>query len=120
MDVGTTFDGTAIESYVTMPWIQHPGAEKDGHVARWYNVTVYLKGTANVAIDVRFADEPHEFATAAFTTFGTVQTTPDGDKGFAYLGKTSRWMQLRLRATSGNFEVCPPIIIGTAPTERRV
>lgn len=120
MDTGTTFDGTDIESYVTMPWVQLPDDQRDSHVSRWFNVTCYLKGTANVMIEARFADEPHEFATATFATYGTVQATPDGDKGFAYLGPTSRWMQLRLRSTSLGFEVCPPIVIGMAGTDRRV
>ncbi len=120
VDVGTTFDGTAIESYVTLPWMQTLADDSMAHVTRWINGTFYLKGTANVNIDARFADEPHEFAAAAFTTFKTIQATADGDKGFTYFGRTSRWFQLRLRATSGSFEVLLPIVIGYANTKRRV
>lgn len=120
VDVGTDFDGTPIESSITLPYYQTTTAEKQGHVSRWINGTFYLSGTANVLVEARFADEPHTFDTAAFSTFGTIQATPDGDKGFVYFGPTSRWIQVRLRATSGAFEVLLPIVIGYADTDRRV
>jgi hypothetical protein len=128
VDTGTDFDGTPIASYVTLNWMQaskrtaagNPSAAMStgrvspmrANVSQWVDVQVYLKGTATVSIEARFADEPHEFDAAVFATYGTVGATPDGDKGFVYLGKTSRWIQLRLSATSGSFEVNPPIIIG--------
>lgn len=119
VDVGTDFDGTAIESFVTLPWVTAGSEDAQGHEVRWMNGTFYVKGTAAVMIDARFADEPNEFASAAFTTFKTVQATADGNKGFSYFGRTGRWMQLRLRATSLRFEVMMPIVIGYAETKRR-
>ena len=120
MDVGTSFDGTAIESYVTLPYMQSGDATKHGDVVRWMNGTVYLKGTASVRIEARFADEPHEFESAAFELMETVQATPNGDKGYFDIARTSRWIQLRIRATSGSFELIMPLVIGYADTQRRI
>lgn len=120
VDVGTDFDGTAITSFITLPYFQTRTPEKIGNVSRWINGTFYLAGTANVSVDARFADEPHTFDTATFASYGTIQATPDGDKGFVYFGQTSRWIQIRLKATSGAFEVLLPLVIGYADTDRRV
>ena len=120
VDVGTTFDGTAIESYITLPYLQGESSDKQGNVMRWIDATIYVSGTATVSVDARFADEPHEFTTASFTSYGTIPATPDGDKGYVELGVTARWIQLRLRATSLAFTVHLPIIMGYTPTDRRV
>lgn len=128
VDTGTTFDGTAIESYFTIPWQQPPKRTASGdtaagvqttriapnreNVVQWMDVTAFFEGNANVLVEGRFADDPHEFDAAAYTTFGSILATPDGDKGFIYLGRTARFCQLRFRATSGSFEVSGPIIIG--------
>lgn len=117
-DVGNDFDGEAIESYVTLPYMQTESQDKLGNVTRWLDFTMYVRGDATVNVDARFADEPHEFDDAEFTTFGTIAATPDGDKGFGFFGRTARWIQLRLRATSGSFEVLMPMIIGYADTAR--
>jgi hypothetical protein len=120
VDVGTSFDGTAIESYVTLPWTQAPNPPTHDKVVQWMDLTAYLKGTATVNVDARFADEPHEFSGAAFTTFGTIGATPDGDKGFVYLGRTSRWIQIRLYTAALSFEIQPPIVIGFNSSKSRV
>jgi hypothetical protein len=119
-DVGVDFDGTPIESYVTLPYMQTSTEASMDKVTRWYDTTVYLKGTATVMVDARFADEPHQFDSAVFQTFGTVQATPNSDKGTIPLGRTARWIQLRLRATSGAFEVLLPLVIGYTNTQRRI
>lgn len=135
-DVGTDFAGTPIASYVTLPWTQPPqrtasGKSESGvmtqrimpylsNVVQWMDVTAYLKGTADVIVEARFADEPHEFNNATFTSFGTIQATPDGDKGYVYLGKTSRWIQLRFRATALSFQLTMPVLLGYNVTARRV
>lgn len=119
VDVGTTFDGAAIESYVTLPYYQTEDPERQDKTTRWLDVTAYVSGTATVSIDARFADEPHEFDTASFTSYGTIPATPDGDKGFAFLGVTARWCQIRLRATSGSFATRLPIVVGYMSTDRR-
>ena len=120
VDVGTTFDGTAIVSYVTLPWLQTGTPEAMGEVVQWVGATVYLRGGATVNVDARFADEPWEFAAASFTTYGSIQSSTGGDKGFVYLGVTNRWCQLRLRATSLDFEVLLPILLHHKETGRRV
>ena len=120
MDVGTRLEGTGIVSYITLPYLQSEAGEKQGNVARWIDATINLSGTASVSVDARFADEPHEFTTASFTSYGTITATPDGDKGYVELGVTSRWVQLRLRATSLAFTVHLPIVIGYTDTDRRV
>lgn len=120
IDTGTTFDSASITSYVTLPWTQAPNPQSHDKTVQWLDLTAYLKGTATVNVDARFANEPHEFSTATFTTYGTIGATPDGDKGFVYLGVTSRWMQIRLRATALGFEVQPPIVVGFNSTGRRV
>ncbi len=120
VDVGTTFDGTAIESYVTLPYLQSEGAEKHGNVVRWMNGTVYVRGTAEVLIYGRFADDPTEFNSATFVQLGSVTASPDGDKGFFDIAKTSRWLQLKFYASSGSFELLPPVVIGYNDTPRRV
>jgi hypothetical protein len=119
-DVGTDFDGTAIESWVTLPYMQSPAAESKSNVVRWIDATVYVKGGADVIVEARFADEPHQFETGSFTEFGRVLATPDGDKGYVSIGRTARWIQLRLRAEALDFEVCLPIVIGYSDTKRRV
>jgi len=119
-DVGSSFDGVPIESYVTLPWTQVPDPETHGDITRWVDLTVNLAGTASVSLDARFADEPHEFASAVFQSFGTVGPTPDGDKGYCYFGKSSRFIQVRLRATALSFETKLPILIGYIPSKRRV
>jgi len=120
VDVGTDFDGTAIVSHVTLPWMQSNTSGHDDTVSRWLSVTAYVSGTASVSVDARFADEPHEFAAAAFSTYGTIAATPDGDKGYAPLGRTSRWIQVRLRATSLAFTALLPLVIEFQDTDRRV
>lgn len=120
VDIGTTFDSETITSYVTLPWQQAPNPATHDKVVQWLDLTAYLKGTATVTVSARFADEPHEFATATFTDYGTIGATPDGDKGFVYLGVTSRWMQVRLRATALQFEIQPPVVIGYNSTGRRI
>lgn len=119
-DVGADFDGTPIESFVTLPYMQSPQPDNQDKVVRWYDLTLYVRGTANVNVDARFSDDPHTFDTATFTTFGTVKATPDGDKGYVTIGQTSRWIQLRFRATSGQFELLLPITLGYADTHRRI
>lgn len=119
-DLGTSFDGTAIASYVTLPWKQNPNPANKENVVQWMDATFYLRGTANVIAEARFADDPHEFDAAAYTTFGTVLATPDGDKGYVQFGRTARWMQLRLRATSLAFTVNLPIVIGFNSRPARV
>lgn len=120
VDIGTEFDSETITSYVTLPWTQAPNPQSHDKTVQWLDLTAYLKGTATVNVDARFANEPHEFSSATFTTYGTIGATPDGDKGFVYLGVTSRWMQVRLRATSLAFEIQPPIVIGFNQTGRRI
>ena len=110
-DVGTTFDGTAIASFITLPWLQSTESADMGDVVQWLDATVNLRGTASVIVEARFAIEPREFAGATYSTYATVGATPDADEGFAYFGVTNRWMQLRLRATSLAFEVLIPITI---------
>lgn len=120
VDVGTDFDGTAIESYVTLPYIQTESPDKHGNVVRWMNGTVYVRGTANVQISGRFADDPSEMDSATFVSLGTITATPDGDKGFFDIARTSRWIQLRFLASAGSFEILPPVVIGYNDTARRV
>lgn len=136
MDTGTDFDGIPIESYWTTGWMQPPPrtyspstasgikttrvAPIQANVVQWIDITANLRGTAAVMIDARFADDPHDYTAATFTTFATMQTTPDGDKGYAYLGKTSRWIQIRFRAIGGWFETSYPITIGYNVTASRV
>lgn len=120
VDVGTTFDGTAIESWVTLPYMQTETADKQGNVVRWLNGTAYLRGTANVKVYGRFADDPSEMSSATFTELATLTATPDGDKGFFDIARTSRWIQLKFYAAAGSFEILPPVIIGYNDTSRRV
>lgn len=128
VDTGTDFDGTPIESYCVLGWAQPPHRTVSGvtsagvqtqriapvrmNVVQWVDFQAYLAGTAAVLIEARFADEPHEMDTAVFSTFGTFQATPDGDKGYCYIGRTSRFIQIRLRATSGSFEIDTPVLLG--------
>jgi hypothetical protein len=130
VDVGTGFEEaaldegepvfTAIESYVDLPWTQAQNPQSHDKVVQWLDLTVYLKGTADVLVRARFADEPHEFSAAAFTTYGTVGATPDGDKGYVYLGVTSRWIQIRLYAAALSFEIQPPLVLGYNASKSRV
>lgn len=136
VDTGTDFAGTPIASYVTLPWTQPPtttavGKEATGlgtqrvrpyrsNVVQWMDLTTYCLGTAAIIVEARFADEPHEFANAAFTTFGTIQATPDGDKGYIYIGQTARFIQLRFRATSLAFQLTMPVLLSYNITPQRV
>lgn len=119
-DLGTSFDGTAIESWVTLPWRQNPNPQSHENVVQWMDATFYLRGTANVMAEARFADDPHEFDSATYSTYGTVLATPDGGKGYVQFARTARWMQLRLRATSLAFTVDLPIVIGFNSRPARV
>ena len=119
-DVGVDFDGTPIESFITLPWVQAKEDDKQGNVVRWLQAQIYVSGTATVLAEARFADEPHEMSRSTFKVCDMVSATPDGDKGYVKLGVTSRWMQLRLRATSLGFRVLLPLLIEYNPTERRV
>ena len=94
-------------------------AEQDD-IVQWLDATVYKRGAATMDIDARFADDPSEFAAAAFTTYASLAATQNTDKGFAHLGATGRWMQLRLRATANRFEVLVPIVIGYTISKARV
>lgn len=117
VDVGTTFDGTAIESYITLPWYRSESQDRDAHETKWLNGTFMVKGTASVMVEARFADDPSQFDTAVFSSYGT---TPNADGGFVYFGVTNRFIQVRLRATSLAFEVTLPIVIGYSDTSRRI
>ena len=121
VDVGTTFDGDPIVSWVTLPWQKTGAPEKTGNIVRWVNGTAYVSGTATVIVEGRFADNPTEIASATYTTLGTINAAnPDEDKGYFDIGRTSRWIQLRFRATSLSFALQPPVIIGYNDTSRRV
>lgn len=120
VDVGTDFDGTAIESYVTLPYLQTDSVDKHGNVVRWMNGTAYVRGTANVKVYGRFADDPTEMSSATFTLLDTIPAAPNGDKGYFDIGRTSRWIQLRFLASAGSFELFPPVVIGYNDTVRRV
>jgi hypothetical protein len=121
VDVGATFDGDPIVSWVTLPWQKAEAPEKSGNVVRWMNGTAYVSGTATVIVEARIADNPTEMASATYTTVGTINAaSQDGDKGFFDIGLTSRWIQLRFRATSLGFTLAPPVIIGYNDTSRRV
>ena len=117
--VGTDFNGTAITSYITLPWMKPKDAEQDD-VVQWLDATVYKRGAATMNIDARFADDPSEFSAASFTTYASLASTQNTDKGFAHLGVTNRWIQLRLRATANRFEVLVPIVIGYTISKSRV
>lgn len=136
VDVGTDFSGTPIESYVTLPWTQPPQTTAAGksqagvgtqrirpylsNVVQWMDVTTYAKGTAAIHVEARFADEPHEFNTAVFSDFGTIQATPDGDKGYVYIGRTARFVQLRFHAFALAFQLTMPVLLGYNVTGSRV
>ncbi len=119
-DVGTDFDGDPIESYITLPYMQSSQDDKKDKVVRWIDGTFYLRGTADVLVEARFADHPSTFDSATFSTFSTITATPDGDKGYVSFGRTSRWIQIRLRAEALAFELLTPVVIGYADTTRRV
>mgnify|MGYP001585152637 CR=1 FL=1 len=101
------------------PWMRPKEAAQDDQV-QWLDATVYKRGAATMNIDARFADDPSEFAAASFTTYASLASTQNTDKGFAHLGVTNRWMQLRLRATANRFEVLVPIVIGYTMSPARV
>lgn len=119
VNVGTDFDGTAIVSYITLPWMRPAEAEQDD-VVQWLDFTAYKRGAGTMNMDARFADDPSEFSAASFTTYGTVTNVQDTDKGFAYLGATRRWIQLRFRCTANRFELLVPIVIGYRITKSRI
>ena len=124
LDVGTTFDGTAIASRVLLPWVAGPRKQPEDlpAVVRWLGAILLLDGNTDVTVEYRVADTPAE-ATGAFTeaTGSPLSaSTPDAEKGFVGFGNVlGRFCQIRARTTSGRMELHTPVFIYYEPVTGR-
>lgn len=123
-DAGTDFDGTAIASRLDLPWIAGPRKTPSDipTVVRWLGFHVLLDGNTTVVVEYRVADTPTQ-ATGAFSTAEgspVSAVTPDAETGFVSLGNAvGRFLQVRLRTTSGRMEIHPPVYFYYLPISGR-
>lgn len=124
LDQGTDFSGTAIVSRLDLPWVAGPRKRPEDipAVVRWVGAIILLDGNTNVTVEWRVADTPTE-ATGAFTgAEGSPlsASAPDAEKGAVTFGNAvGRFIQLRVRTTSGRMEVHPPVYIYYLPIPGR-
>ena len=123
-DVGTTFDGTAIASRLLLPWVAGPRKTPQDLPAmvRWLGGIVLLDGNTNVIVEYRVADTPTEAGGAFSTAEGSPlsASAPDAEKGFVGFGNAvGRFIQVRLRTTSGAMEIHPPVYLYYLPITGR-
>lgn len=124
LDQGTTFDGTAIASRLDLPWVAGPRKTPMDlpAVVRWLGVHVLLDGNTDVIVEYRVADTPTQ-ATGAFSTAEgspLAAASPDAETGFVGFGNAvGRFVQVRLRTTSGRMEVHPPVFLYYIPIQGR-
>jgi hypothetical protein len=123
-DAGTDFDGTAIASRLLLPWVAGPRKRPDDVPAmvRWLGAIILLDGNVDVIVEYRVADTPTE-ATGAFSTAEgspLSSSAPDAEKGMVGLGNSmGRFIQVRLRTTSGRMEIHPPVYLYYLPITGR-
>ena len=124
VDTGTDFDGTAIASRLLLPWVAGPRRTPEDipAVVRWLGMIVLLDGNTDVTIDYRVADVPQEMAGAFTGAEGSplAAGTPNAEKGYVGFGNAvGRFVQARLRTTSGSMEVHPPVFFYYLPITGR-
>lgn len=115
-DNGTTFDGTAITAYITLPWAsaQQPDTEK-----MWDELYVpHQTNTGSLVVEYRIADHPREFDAASYVTADTINMATVGNLGRVRIGNRSRWIQIRLRTVGALWIQYGPLILYAKPLER--
>lgn len=113
-DVGATSGHT---SEVVLPWMAREGKDK---VTKWLGCVIPYAATSPVLVDIRYASHPQDFTDAKFTNLLTLNASPTiGQQARVLFGQSSRWAQVRLRATAYGFEVFPPIEMIAMPTYKQ-
>lgn len=105
---------------VTFPW---KSLENKDNAVKWIAMVVPYKSETDVKVQVRYAQNPSQFATALWQEVDPLpSTTTEGDKdehyGRVHLGGASRWAQVRLRSEGYGFEIYPPVVMKAMPTVR--
>ena len=123
-DVGTDFDGTAITSRVLLPWVAGPRRQPEDlpAVVRWLGGVFLLDGNTNVTVEWRVADTPAQTGGAFTEAEGSPlsASTPDAETGFAGFGNAvGRFIQCRVRTTSGRMELHTPVFLYYKPVTGR-
>lgn len=123
-DDGTDFDGTAIASRLLLPWVAGPRRRPEDLPAavRWLGAVVLLDGNVNVTVEYRVADTPQETGGSFTEAEGSplAAASPNAEKGLVTFGNTmGRFLQMRIRTTSGRMEVHPPVYIYYLPVTGR-
>ena len=123
-DVGTDFDSTAIASRVLLPWVAGPRRQPEDlpAVVRWLGGVFLLDGNTNVTVEWRVADTPAQTGGAFTEAEGSPlsASTPDAETGFAGFGNAvGRFIQCRVRTTSGRMELHTPVFLYYKPVTGR-
>lgn len=122
-DDGTTFDGTVIASRVLLPWVAGPRKRPTDlpAVVRWLGGVFLLDGNANVTVEYRVADTPTHTGAAFTEAEGSPldANAPDAEAGFVGFNTVGRFLQVRLRTTSGTMEVHTPVYLYYLPIPSR-
>ena len=124
-DVGTDFDGTAIASRLLLPWVAGPRERPEDVPAmcEWLGAVILLDGNVNVVVEYRTSSTPSG-ATGAFSAAEgspLSASSANAEQGLVGFGNVvGRFLQIRLRTTSGSMEVHPPIYVYYKPIPGRV
>ena len=88
-------------------------------IAKWQGVTVAYSATAAVVVQVRYANNPHEFAGASWETVATLPANPTiTEQARVPFGRASRWAQIRFTTASYGMRLYPPVIPYGHETQR--
>jgi hypothetical protein len=109
----------SLTSYITLPWM---GEGDDTMATKWMGVDLSYASAVPVDVYVRYASNPQEFDSAAFTLRRTLPASPTAtEQGRVLFGGTTRWAQVKIQATTlaaGGFELFPPARLIPLPTSR--
>lgn len=110
-----TASGT-LASEIRLPWMARGARDM---IAKWQGVTLQYSATAPVTVQIRHANNPHEFSSAAWTTVGTLVANPTiTEQARIPFGSPSRWAQIRLTTASYGMRLYPPVIPYAHETQR--
>ena len=108
-------DGGPLISFLTLPWTALQSRDK---VSRWVGMVVPYQSKGDIRVFVRYASNPAEFDDAQFEETDSLISNPTfKDQGRVFIGRPSRWVQVKLQSQEFGMEIFPPIELTSMPTE---
>jgi len=112
-NTGTSWDGTAITRFVTLPWIS---AGRPHPVVSWRKLVLNFEtqSSGTLIVEARTAHHPREFTAASYSTIASITmsaSTTGADWGGIGFHLRSPWIQIRLRTVEAQVSIYWPITL---------